>query len=229
MEHKIFNASNSFKEALKHVFPVCPLQGITGMQLLSLLHLLTSTSPPSKGKPVQTSLSTSKHRPQMGCFLRIWETLTSSNWSWNVSICFLLLSSAAEVGLCWIVGFKKCVPFSKTCKLSKSWKNSQIKLLDMFSSCLLWEECLKCIWIVYWGENTKKNRTGNINYKNDTDLKRVFKIACQNYFLKIYVFTSVCFSILFHGCFGNGKERKERDHPNQHCKELKSWKLAYDI
>lgn len=210
MDIKIFNFSDSLKGALKHVFPVCPLQGITGTRLLSLLHYLTSTSPPSKGKPVQTSLSTSKHRPQMGCFLRIWGTLTSSNWSWNVGIRFLLLFLAPELGLCW-VGFKRCVPFSKMCKLSKSWKNSQIKLLDIFSNCLLWEECLKYIWIVYWGENTKKNRTGNINYKNDTDLKTVFKIACQNYFLKIYVFSSVSFSILLHGCFGNRgkKEKKE--------------------
>lgn len=145
----------------------------------------------------------------MGCFLRIWGTLTSSNWSWNVSTGFPLVFMAAEV-LCWIVGFEKCVPFSKMFRLSKSWKNSQIRLLDMFSSWLLWKECLKYIRIVYWGENTKKNKTGNINYKNDTDLKRVFKIACQNYFLKIYVFSSVCFSILFHGCFGNRGKKEKR-------------------
>lgn len=56
----------------------------------------------------------------------------------------------------------------------------------------------------------KTNKTGNINYKNDTDLKRAFKIACQNYFFKIYVFLSVCISILFHGCFGNRGKKEKR-------------------
>lgn len=215
MDLKIFNFSNSFKRALEHVFPVSPLQGITGMRLLSSLHHLTSTSPLSKGKPVQTSLSTSKHQPQMGCFLRIWGTLTSSNWSWNVSIGFLLLFSAVEV-LWWIVGFKKSVPFSKICvPFSVSSLNPGKTHKSGCLTCFQVGFCERSAWSIFElfieGKNTKRNKTGNINYKNDTDLKRVFKIACQNYFLKIYVFSSVCFSILFHGCFGNRGKKEKRD------------------
>lgn len=106
------------------------------------------------------------------------------------------------------------------CKLTKFWgKPPKSSCLTYFQVALCRSNAGRIFGLFIEGMNTKKNRTGNISYKNDTNLKKFFKIACQTYFLKAYVFSSVAFLFYLTLVLEIRKRKKKREHLNQLCKE----------